>query len=153
MTAQVRVCEKDFSVDVENRLLLEQAKGIGAIVNFLGVVRDNEVGKALHTMELEHYPGMTERSIHDVVQRACQRWSLLAVSVIHRIGRLSPGDQIVYVGVASAHRQSAFDGCSFIMDYLKTDAPFWKKETFASGESAWVSARDDDQHALQKWQV
>lgn len=152
VTVQVRVCENDFSVDVENRLLREHSNGIGAIANFVGVVRDNAAENTLQSMELEHYPGMTERSIHDVVQRACQRWSLLAVSVIHRIGRLSPGDQIVFVGVASAHRQSAFDGCGFIMDYLKTEAPFWKKETLASGESSWVSARDDDQHALQKWQ-
>ncbi len=152
MTAQVRVCESDFSIDAENRLLLEQSRGIGAIANFVGVVRDNTSANALQTMELEHYPGMTERSIHDVIQRACQRWSLLAVSVIHRVGQLQPGDQIVYVGVASAHRQSAFDGCAFIMDYLKTEAPFWKKETLASGESAWVSARDDDQQALKKWQ-
>ncbi|MEM8498664.1 MAG: molybdenum cofactor biosynthesis protein MoaE [Pseudomonadota bacterium] len=152
MTAQVRVSENDFSVDIENQRLLKLSNGIGAIANFVGVVRDNATENALKSMELEHYPGMTERSIQDVVQRAGQRWSLLGISVIHRIGRLSPGDQIVYVGVASAHRQSAFDGCGFIMDYLKTEAPFWKKETLDSGESYWVSARDDDQHAVQKWQ-
>ena len=152
VTAQVRVCENDFSVDVENRLLLKQSNGIGAIANFVGVVRDTAADNSLLSMELEHYPGMTERCIQDVVHRACERWSLLGVSVIHRIGRLRPGDQIVYVGVASAHRQSAFDGCGFIMDFLKTEAPFWKKETLSSGESFWVSARDDDQHALQKWQ-
>ncbi|MFK7732865.1 MAG: molybdenum cofactor biosynthesis protein MoaE [Pseudomonadales bacterium] len=146
------MCESDFSVDSENRQLLEQANGIGAIVNFVGVVRDTVADTTLQSMELEHYPGMTERSIHDVIQRADQRWSLLAVSVIHRIGCLRPGDQIVYVGVASAHRQAAFDGCGFIMDYLKTEAPFWKKETLISGQSAWVSAKDDDQQALHKWQ-
>lgn len=152
MKAQVRVCEDDFSVDAENSVLRAQSNGIGAIANFVGVVRDNSTDTPLQSMELEHYPGMTERSIHDVIMRAGQRWSLLAVCVIHRIGRLNPGDQIVYVGVASAHRQSAFDGCGFIMDFLKTEAPFWKKETLTSGKSAWVSAREDDQHALQKWQ-
>ncbi len=152
MTAHVRICEDDFSIDLENSLLLERSDGIGAIANFIGIVRNHPGDRTLQSMQLEHYPGMTERSIHEVIERACQRWPLLAVSVIHRIGCLKAGEQIVYVGVASAHRQAAFDGCGFIMDFLKTEAPFWKKETLLTGESNWVSARDDDQQALRKWQ-
>lgn len=151
MADQVRICERDFSIDAENNKLLELSSGIGAIANFVGIVRNQPADNMLQSMLLEHYPGMTERSIHDVIERAHLRWPIIAVSVIHRIGHLKPGEQIVYVGVASAHRQSAFDGCGFIIDFLKTEAPFWKKETLLSGESAWVSAREDDQQALRKW--
>ena len=151
MYVAVSVQEQDFSIDRENRSLLERSEGAGAIANFVGVVRAPECDDPLIAMQLEHYSGMTERSIHDVIRRAEKRWPLLAASVIHRTGRLEAGEQIVYVGVVSAHRQAAFDGCAFIMDFLKTEAPFWKKEYFLSGDSGWVSARDDDQEALHKW--
>lgn len=153
----VSVREDDFSVDAENSRLRERAAAvnadaIGAMVNFVGVVRQIPQGnESLQLMELEHYPGMTETSIRDVMGRAAQRWSLSAATVIHRVGTLAVNDQIVYVGVASAHRQTAFDACAFIMDFLKSEAPFWKKEHFESGKTAWVEARSSDVKALEKW--
>jgi len=149
----VRVCTEDFSIDVENSRLRGDSFGAGALVNFTGHVRDsNEPDQHLVAMELEHYPGMTENSIHDVIGRAALRWSFQAASVIHRVGRLQLGEQIVFVGVASAHRQEAFDACAYIMDFLKTEAPFWKKEHFRTGAARWVDARQSDTVALAKWE-
>jgi molybdopterin synthase catalytic subunit len=127
-----------------------QNPGVGALVSFVGYVRDFNVGQDVHGLFLEHYPGMTEKALAAIEAEARQRWPLLAVSIVHRVGELAPGAPIVFVGVASAHRQAAFDACAFIMDYLKTRAPFWKKELGDQG-SQWVAARDSDQQAAQRW--
>ena len=137
MGAEVSVQTGDFDAGELQRELLAADHGTGATAVFIGSVR-SEPEAPVTTMELEHYPGMTECSIQSIVDEARTRWSLNAVRVIHRVGELSPGDQIVYVGVTSAHRGEAFQACEFIMDYLKTRAPFWKKETLKSGER-WVS--------------
>ncbi len=147
----VRVAEQDFSADVENSALLECTEGVGALANFIGVVRQSGQANPLKEMWLEHYPGMTEHTLQNLLERAAGRWPVLAARVHHRVGALQPGEQIVYVGVAAAHRQAAFDACSFIMDFLKTEAPFWKKEIFADGLEQWVAARDNDRKALGKW--
>lgn len=127
-----------------------QHPGVGAVVSFIGYVRDFNVEQAVHELFLEHYPGMTEKALLAIEQEARQRWPLLAVSIVHRVGHLLPSAPIVFVGVASAHRQAAFDACNFIMDYLKTRAPFWKKELGVQG-AQWVAARDSDQQAAQRW--
>ena len=143
----IAVQADDFDVAALTAQLTAQDEGMGAVASFIGLVR----GKDVLAMSLEHYPGMTEPSLAEVVPQACQRWPLGGVSVVHRIGRLLPGDQIVFVGVASAHRQAAFEACSFIMDFLKTRAPFWKKEETVTGAS-WVDARDSDEAAAARWQ-
>lgn len=125
--------------------------GVGAVVSFVGYVRDFNDGQAVAGMLLEHYPGMTEKALSKIVDEARARWPLLSVDVLHRVGRLEPGEPIVFVGVSSAHRQAAFDACNFIMDYLKTRAPFWKKEDTAEGPR-WVDARESDDQALERWQ-
>ena len=125
--------------------------GVGAVVGFVGYVRDFNDGQDVAGMLLEHYPGMTEKALANIIAEAEARWSLLSVDVLHRVGRLEPGEPIVFVGVSSAHRQAAFEACNFIMDYLKTRAPFWKKEDTAEG-SRWVDARDSDDQALKRWQ-
>lgn len=124
--------------------------GVGAVVSFVGYMRDFNDGQAVARMFLEHYPGMTEKALAGIVGEAEQRWPLLRVEVLHRVGRLQPGEPIVFVGIASAHRQAAFDACNFIMDYLKTRAPFWKKEDTPEG-ARWVEGRDSDQDAAARW--
>lgn len=146
----VAVQEEDFSVDAENDRLLRQSNNIGAVANFVGVVRVTNAQSAVTSMQLEHYPGMTEKSILRVLRDAQQRWQLSAARVIHRVGRLVPGDRIVYVGVAGEHRHAAFDACAYTMDYLKLQAPFWKKEITADG-ARWVDAREADTVAAQRW--
>lgn len=126
--------------------------GVGAVVNFVGYVRDINQGEEVASLFLEHYPGMTERSLRRIVDNARARWPLKAVEIVHRIGQLSVTDPIVFVGVSSQHRQAAFDACAYIMDYLKTDAPFWKREDVASG-SHWVDARDSDKSATERWRL
>ncbi|RKS27917.1 molybdopterin synthase subunit MoaE [Pseudomonas sp. WPR_5_2] len=126
--------------------------GIGAVVNFVGYVRDINDGQAVAGLFLEHYPGMTERSLQTIIDSAMARWPLKKVVIVHRIGQLSVTDPIVFVGVSSQHRQAAFEACAFIMDFLKTDAPFWKREDGVSG-SHWVDARDSDRSAVQRWRV
>ncbi|WP_018607297.1 molybdopterin synthase catalytic subunit MoaE [Uliginosibacterium gangwonense] len=143
----VSVQHTDFDLDAETAHLASVSHNVGAVATFLGYVRGDD---ALAAMTLEHYPGMTEKSLADIVSQAQARWPLLAVRVIHRIGRLLPGERIVFVGVASRHRGAAFDACEFIMDYLKTRAPFWKKEETEQG-ARWVDARDSDESALEKW--
>ncbi|MBE2894230.1 molybdopterin synthase catalytic subunit MoaE [Spirabiliibacterium falconis] len=123
----------------------------GAVVMFIGKVRDMNLGDEVQTLTLEHYPGMTEKALHNIIEQACARWALDRVSVIHRIGTLSMGDEIVLVGVSSAHRGSAYQANEFIMDYLKTQAPFWKKEKTSQGDR-WIEARDSDQHSADRWQ-
>ena len=124
--------------------------GVGAVVNFVGYVRDINQGEAVAGLFLEHYPGMTERSLQNIIDNARARWPLRAVEIVHRIGRLSIGEPIVFVGVSSPHRHAAFEACAFIMDYLKTDAPFWKREDVACG-ARWVDARDSDRSAVARW--
>lgn len=146
----VKVQEADFDVARLQTALLGGAWAEGAVATFTGYVRRDNEDRQVDQLELEHYPGMTERSIAAIVEQAAGRWPLLAASVVHRVGKLAPGEQIVWVGVASTHRESAFCACEFIMDYLKTRAPFWKKET-ASGGQHWVAARATDSERAARW--
>lgn len=146
----IRVQTADFDVSRELAGLRAENPRIGAVASFVGVVRDLNGGDAVASMQLEHYPGMTEKSIRDIVEQAVARWTLEAVTVIHRVGALAPCDQIVLVAVACAHRGEAFAACEFIMDYLKTRAPFWKKELGSGGER-WVDARESDTAAADRW--
>ncbi|WP_318457397.1 molybdopterin synthase catalytic subunit MoaE [Photobacterium leiognathi] len=139
----------DFSVADEYAKLSEGTEA-GAVVTFIGKVRDFNQGDAVTGLSLEHYPGMTEKSLQEIVDQANQRWPLLKTRVIHRVGDLALGDQIVFVGVTSAHRGAAFEACEFIMDYLKTRAPFWKKEQTPE-QSRWVDARETDTSAADRW--
>ncbi|KJG38954.1 molybdopterin synthase catalytic subunit [Photobacterium angustum] len=139
----------DFSVADEYEKLAEGTEA-GAVVTFIGKVRDFNQGDAVTGLSLEHYPGMTEKSLQEIVDQACQRWPLLKTRVIHRVGDLALGDQIVFVGVTSAHRGAAFEACEFIMDFLKTRAPFWKKEQTPE-QSRWVDARETDTSAADRW--
>jgi molybdopterin synthase catalytic subunit len=146
----IRVQTEDFDVTALNRELLAGRSDIGAIASFIGLVRDLE-GDPLQQMTLEHYPGMTENALRAIAEKAQQRWQIGDLGIIHRVGALKPADQIVLVSVLSAHRGDAFAACEFIMDYLKTEAPFWKKEVSEQGVK-WVESRDSDQQALDKWQ-
>ncbi len=150
MQRRVSIQEADFDVGKECRGLAKSSR-CGAVTQFVGVMRDYNEGDDIVAMELEHYPGMTERSIESIIDRAAQRWSLLSVTVIHRVGALLPGAQIVFVGVGAMHRQAAFAACEFIMDFLKSEAPFWKKERRADGAERWVDARASDTQALDRW--
>ncbi len=152
----VSVQEADFDVGAEVAALSSGRADVGAVASFVGLVRadkaDGEtVDAAVQAMTLEHYPGMTEKALEDIVAEAEGRWQLQGVRVIHRVGRLLPGDRIVLVAVASAHRGESFAACEFIMDYLKTRAPFWKKEDTPAG-GRWVDARDSDDTAAARWQ-
>lgn len=147
----VSVAPDDFDLSAEVAALRASDGGTGAVVTFIGTVRDRNEDRAVQAMELEHYPGMTERSIHAMAQAAVQRFGLRAVRVIHRVGPLRPLDQIVLVAVSAAHRGEAFQGCEFLMDYLKIAAPFWKKETAPDGSSCWVDARVVDDAAAARW--
>lgn len=146
----IEIQQADFAVAEQEKALLLAASGAGAIASFTGYVRDSNDDRQIASMELEHYPGMTEKSIDAIAREACERWSLLAVKVIHRVGSLGPTERIVYVGVASLHRGDAFAACEYIMDYLKTRAPFWKKEHTEQGER-WVAARQSDTEAADRW--
>jgi molybdopterin synthase catalytic subunit len=147
----VRVQEQDFDVSAELALMRKDNPKIGAIASFVGVVRDINEGDSVATMTLEHYPGMTEKAITEIIDQARGRWEVLDALVIHRVGTLKPTDQIVLVIVASTHRGDAFAACEFIMDYLKTQAPFWKKEITPKG-ARWVDARVVDDKAAERWQ-
>ena len=147
----IRVQADDFDVGAEINRLRQQRPDIGAVAAFVGQVRDLNQGDAIAGMTLEHYPGMTEKSLEAIVQQAKARWDIMDAVVIHRIGDLKPLDQIVLVAVAGAHRGEAFHACEFIMDYLKTEAPFWKKEQTPEGER-WVDARSSDDAARARWQ-
>ncbi|WP_455921943.1 molybdopterin synthase catalytic subunit MoaE [Pseudomonas putida] len=146
----VRVQGEAFDPGVEVNAMHAANVGVGAVVSFVGYVRDFNDGLEVSGMFLEHYPGMTEKALGKIVVEAEQRWPLLKVEVLHRIGALEPGEPIVFVGVASAHRQAAFDACNFIMDYLKTRAPFWKKEQTGAGER-WVDGKASDEDAADRW--
>ena len=147
----VRVQREDFDIGAEVRRLTAGRTDIGAIVTFTGTVRSERGGSAVAGMTLEHYPGMTEAELASVEADAGKRWPLQASLIVHRIGVLGPGDNIVLVVTASAHREAAFAAAEFLMDYLKTRAPFWKKETDASGKTAWVEAHDQDESAARRW--
>ena len=146
----VRVQTEDFDIGAEIAQLRKGNAKIGAIASFIGLVRDMNEGDDVSTMTLEHYPGMTEKALEDIVAQAKSRWKLYDALVVHRVGRLSPLDQIVLVVVTSAHRGDAFSACEFLMDYLKTQAPFWKKEDTAKG-ARWVDARESDDAAAARW--
>ena len=147
----VKVQREDFDVASEVDALASGRTDIGAIVTFTGRVRDDDKGRPIKSMTLEHYPGMTEEELSRIEADANARWPLQASLIIHRTGELSPGDNIVLVVTASVHRQAAFEAAGFLMDYLKTRAPFWKKETGPAGESSWVEARENDETAATRW--
>lgn len=152
----VSVQTQDFDVSYELRALRGTDKRIGAVCSFVGLVRDMSASQeppALQSMELEHYPGMTEKALHQIVEAARQRFDVLGVRLIHRVGLLAPQAQIVLVAVASSHRGHAFAACEFVMDYLKTQAPFWKKETTTTGDAHWVDAKQTDDVALMRWDI
>lgn len=146
----VRVQTEDFDLSAEILKLRQDNPGIGAIASFVGLVRDLSENAAVSEMTLEHYPGMTEKALTEIVEDARQRWDIINALVIHRIGALKPTDQIVLVAASSAHRHDAFAACEFIMDYLKTQAPFWKKEQTQQG-TCWVDARESDEMAVRRW--
>ncbi|GLT14226.1 molybdopterin guanine dinucleotide biosynthesis protein MoaE [Vibrio algivorus] len=145
----VSVQFEDFDIGIEYQQLA-QGSDAGAVVTFVGKVRDMNLGDSVTGLSLEHYPGMTERSLIQICEQAKSRWPLLNIRVIHRVGDLDLGDQIVFVGVSSAHRNAAFEACEFVMDYLKTQAPFWKKER-TTEEVRWVESRDSDAKAADRW--
>ncbi|MEQ9859696.1 molybdopterin synthase catalytic subunit MoaE [Pectobacterium cacticida] len=146
---RIRVGEENFKVGDEYQWLA-QCDEDGAVVTFTGKVRNHNLAQDVSVLTLEHYPGMTEKALAEIVDLARARWELPRVSVIHRVGALYPGDEIVFVGVSAAHRSAAFDAAQFIMDYLKTRAPFWKREATPEGER-WVESRDSDKQAAQRW--
>jgi molybdopterin synthase catalytic subunit len=148
----VRIQTEDFDLANEVRQLRAGNGKVGGIVTFVGTVRDLNEGAHVSEMELEHYPGMTEQSIEAIIGQAKERWPVYDALVIHRVGPLQPLDQIVLVAVTSAHRGEAFAACEFIIDYLKTEAPFWKKEQTPEG-ARWVDARVSDDQALKKWEM
>lgn len=147
----VRVQTEDFDIAAEMAALTAGRSDIGAVVTFTGRVRGSSGGRDLVSMSLEHYPGMTEAELEAVEAEAHARWPLQASLIVHRVGDLNPGANIVLVITASPHRQAAFQAAEFLMDYLKTRAPFWKKETYADGTAAWVDARETDDTALARW--
>ena len=148
---KIRIQNEDFDVSEETKIL--QKNNTGAIVSFVGVVRgyDEKNDQKINSMTLEHYSGMTESEIEKIIVESYKRWELTGVTVIHRVGELIPSDQIVFVGVSSKHRQNAFDGCNFIMDWLKTKAPFWKVEE-NNNKKNWVNFNESDNQALKKWE-
>ena len=149
---RVSIQTEDFDLSAEVTRLRAGEKGVGAVCTFVGTVRDRNDGQSVSTMELEHYPGMTEKAIEQMIDEAHRRFDIFGARVIHRVGLLQPLDQIVLVAVTSAHRGESFQACEFLMDYLKTQAPFWKKEQTPDG-ARWVDARVSDDAALAKWGI
>ncbi len=149
--ATVRVQAEPFDAGAELAALLAGRADVGGIGCFAGVVRDTAGGRLLRALTLEHYPGMTERALARIAAEAEERWSLLGCTVLHRYGRLLPGEPIVLVLAAAAHRQAALDATGFLIDWLKTHAPFWKQEAFADGAAAWVEPREGDDAAADRW--
>ena len=150
MTVSIQTADFDLGHEVSALRIADP--GVGAVASFVGCVRDRNDGSGVSALELEHYPGMTEKAIESMIDAARQRFDIRGVRVIHRVGVLKPQDQIVLVAVSAAHRGTAFQACEFLMDYLKTQAPFWKKETTPDG-SRWVDARVSDDAALARWQI
>ena len=151
MTSFIRIQETDFDISAEIAALRKGDPRVGAVVSFLGTVRDMNDGSQVQGMTLEHYPGMTEKALQAILDQAKTRWDIYQTLVIHRVGLLRPEDQIVLVLVTSAHRGEAFSACEFIMDFLKTAAPFWKKEDTPQG-ARWVDARVSDDAAITRWE-
>lgn len=147
----ISIQAQDFDVGTEYRALVANETRSGAVVTFVGRVRDLNLGRDVLGLHLEHYPGMTEKALQDILDQARARWKIENCKIIHRIGDLQLGDNIVFVGVSSAHREDAFQAAEFLMDYLKTSAPFWKKELTGQG-SVWVEAQEKDQRAVKRWQ-
>ena len=152
MSFTVSIQPQDFDVSHELAALRKGDARVGAVCSFLGTVRERNDGSSVASMELEHYPGMTEKSISAMMDEAAKRFDIFAARVIHRVGLLHPEDQIVFVAVTSAHRGESFKACEFLMDYLKTQAPFWKKEVTPEG-ARWVDARVSDDQALARWGI
>ena len=152
MKARVSIQSMDFDLSTEVAALRAADQGVGAVCSFIGTVRDRNDGQTVSTMELEHYPGMTEKAIEAMIDESFKRFDILGARVIHRVGLLQPLDQIVLVVVSSAHRGQSFQACEFLMDYLKTQAPFWKKEQTPDG-ARWVDARVSDDAALARWGI
>ena len=152
MFARVSIQMQDFSLGVEVDALRKNDKRVGAVCSFTGTVRDRNDGLNVSSMELEHYPGMTEKAIEAMIDEALKRFDIFGARVVHRVGLLQPLDQVVMVAVTSAHRAESFKACEFLMDYLKTQAPFWKKEQTPEG-ARWVDARVADDAALAKWGI
>ena len=150
LSPTIRIQHQDFDIGAETALMRQLGNDTGAIVTFSGLVREFQDEQPIKALFLEHYPGMTDKSLHDIATQAAARWPLSGITVIHRIGELKPGEQIVFVAVSSAHRGAAFAAGEFLMDYLKTRAPFWKKCLLADG-SHWVAAKDSDQAASERW--
>jgi len=148
----VRVQYKSFDVGQLTADLHARNPRVGAVVNFIGYVRDLNIGQNVNELFLEHYPGMTEKALEQIAEEARERWPLLGVEIVHRVGALAVSEPIVFVGVSSKHRHMAFEACAFIMDVLKTRAPFWKRESTAQG-SHWVEARESDQNAALRWSL
>ena len=148
----IRVSPEDFDPGAETEKLIRRSPEAGAVVSFVGVVRSRNDGSDVTALTLEHYPAMTEKALRGIVERARRRWELGDVTVIHRVGRMAVGEHIVLVIVTSAHRGEAFDACEYIMDWLKTEAPFWKKESTPEGER-WVDARESDDKAKARWEA
>ena len=146
----IRIQEQDFDISAEIAALRQGDARVGAVVTFLGPVRDMNEGSAVQEMTLEHYPGMTEKALQEIIDQAKARWDIYQALIIHRVGPMRPEEQIVLVAVTSAHRGEAFTACEFIMDYLKTVAPFWKKEDTPKG-GRWVDARVTDETAMARW--
>jgi len=146
----IKVQREDFDVAAVTQELCLNRKDIGAVVTFSGLVRDQSTDQNLIALELEHYPGMTEKALGSISVSAMQRWDIDDLAIIHRVGKLKPAENIVMVAVISAHRKDAFDACEYLMDYLKTKAPFWKKEITKQGEE-WVEFKQSDQHASDRW--
>ncbi|MBV1876101.1 MAG: molybdopterin synthase catalytic subunit MoaE [Pseudomonadales bacterium] len=147
---RVIVQKDDFDVGIEAKILSQQSVRIGGMCTFVGLVRDLNEDDDITGLYLEHYPGMTEKQIHEIIMEASGRWQVITATVIHRVGQLTPGEQIVYVGVASEHRADAFDACEYIIDYLKTRATFWKKETTTLGDR-WLETRQSDIDTAGAW--
>jgi molybdopterin synthase catalytic subunit len=149
MMDKIVVQTEDFDLTTEVELIKSNGPNVGAVVSFIGTVRDL-ASESLVSLNLEHYPGMTEKSLESIANKARGKWELESITIIHRVGTLSIGDQIVLVITSSKHRQEAFDSCNYIMDYLKTDAPFWKKEV-SDKEEQWVGKRDRDEKQKNRW--
>lgn len=152
MNSTIRIQTEDFDLAAEYQLLRQLDAAVGAVVTFTGLVRDLEKDSSISSLTLQHYPGMTESLLQEIVDQAAARWELLGLTVIHRVGELLPSDQIVFVAVASQHRADAFEAAQFVMDYLKTKATFWKKVE-QNGQQHWLESKDSDQAASQRWQA
>jgi len=146
----ISVQQEDFDVAAVTRELRGNRKDIGAVVTFSGIVRDQSTEQNLIALELEHYPGMTEKALEEIANSAMKRWDIVDLAITHRVGQLKPSENIVMVVVISAHRKEAFEACEFLMDYLKTQAPFWKKEITRQGEK-WIEFKQSDQQAADNW--